>query len=86
MAREIILQNPSSIVIVTREEISLTTDKISVDALTDDGISVTARVSFFSETGLTKLLTLWSGEDYINIGQWTDNDVINRIKELLNVN
>jgi hypothetical protein len=86
MAREIILQNPSSIVIVTREEISLTTDKISVDELTDDGISVTARVSFFSETGLTKLLTLWSGEDYINIGQWTDNDVINRIKELLKVN
>jgi hypothetical protein len=86
MAKEIILQNPSSIVIVTREEISLITDKISVDALTDDGISVTARVSFFSETGLTKLLTLWSGEDYINIGQWNDNDVINRIKELLNVN
>lgn len=86
MAKEILLQNPNTIVVVTREEISLITDKISIDALIDDGISVKVRVSFFSETGLTKLLTLWSGDDYINIGQWTDNDVTNRIKELLNVN
>lgn len=29
-------------------------------------------------------ILLWSGPDYDNIGQWTDTDVINRIKEILN--
>lgn len=28
-------------------------------------------------------LTLWDGQDYIDIGVWTDVDVINRVKELL---
>ena len=30
----------------------------------------------------TKRLTLWEGAAYDTIGQWTDTDVINRIKEI----
>lgn len=27
-------------------------------------------------------ITLWCGNDYDNIGQWTDNDVINKLNSL----
>jgi hypothetical protein len=32
--------------------------------------------------GISKEIVLWKDEDYDNIGQWTDTDAINRIKEL----
>jgi hypothetical protein len=28
-------------------------------------------------------LTLWDGQDYIDIGVWTDQDVINRVEKLI---
>jgi len=85
MSREIQLNGEQTVVVITREETTLLTDKISIDSITDDGSSVIARLSFFSSTGLTRVLTLWEGQDYINIGDWTDLDVENRIKEILNV-
>lgn len=85
MAKEIQLNGEQTIVVITREETTLLTDKISVDSVTDTGTEVSVKISFFSNTGLTRLLTLWEGQDYINIGNWTDIDVENRIKELLNV-
>lgn len=85
MAREIILNQEEEIVIITREETIINTDKISVDLVSDDGSTVTARISFFNTNGYTKTLTLWGGESYAQIGQWTDQDVDNRIKELLNL-
>jgi hypothetical protein len=39
----------------------------------------------FNTNGYSKTLVLWEGQDYINIGEWTDLDVELRIKELLNV-
>jgi hypothetical protein len=30
-------------------------------------------------------VTLWEGSDYDEIGQWTDQDVIDRIKEIYNI-
>lgn len=27
-------------------------------------------------------ITLWSGDEYDAVGQWTDTDVVNRIKQL----
>ena len=86
MGRQITLNGSQNVVVITREEQTLTTDKISVDMVSDDGEKVVVRISFFSSTGITRLLTLWEGQDYINIGDWTDDDVNNRIKELLNVN
>lgn len=85
MGREILLNGAQTVVVITREETSLLTDKISIDSITDDGACVIVRLSFFSSSGLTRLLTLWEGQDYINIGDWTDLDVENRVKELLNV-
>lgn len=29
-------------------------------------------------------ITLWEGEEYDNIGQWTDQDVINRLNQIYN--
>lgn len=28
------------------------------------------------------IITIWEGDDYDLIGQWTDDDVINRLKEM----
>ena len=83
MPREILLSGIQSVTVVTREEVLLDTDKISVDLVWDDGSKVTARISFFSSTGLTKELILWEGSEYDTIGQWTDQDVDNRLKYLL---
>jgi hypothetical protein len=85
MGREIQLNSEQKVVVITREETAISTDKISIDSITDDGEKVIARLSFFSSTGLTRLLVLWEGQDYNNIGNWTDDDVKNRVKELLNV-
>jgi hypothetical protein len=30
-------------------------------------------------------IDLWSGDEYDTVGQWTDTDVINRIKYLYNI-
>lgn len=85
MARELNLTTVNSIAVITREEVLVDTDKISIDILSDNGQSVTARISFFNSNGYSKTLVLWEGQDYINIGEWTDLDVDLRIKELLNV-
>jgi hypothetical protein len=85
MGRQITLNELQEVVVVTREEERLSTDKISVDSVTDDGTKVVSKVSFYSSHGLTKLLVLWEGQDYVNIGDWTDAQVDARIKELLQV-
>jgi hypothetical protein len=85
MARQLNLSSTQQVVVVKREEETLDTDKISIDKVVDNGYMVSARISFFSSTGLSRELVLWEGQDYINIGQWTDSDVDTRIKELLNV-
>ena len=30
-----------------------------------------------------KTVILWKGDDYTNAGQWTDTDVINKVKDIL---
>lgn len=85
MSRQLNLTGTHQITVVTREEVTVDTDMISVDVLTDNGNSVTARVSFFNTNGYSRILVLWEGQAYINIGDWTDIDVDTRIKELLNV-
>lgn len=65
------------------EIIKLTTDKISVDRVTDNGSTVTALISFFHPSGQTKELLLWEGSAYTAIGNWTDAQVNKRILELI---
>lgn len=85
MARELILTGLNQITVVAREEVVIETDKISIDTLTDDGQSVVARISFYNSGGYSKNIVLWDGQEYINIGEWTDTQVEIRIKELLNL-
>ncbi|MCC7514530.1 MAG: hypothetical protein IT212_07540 [Bacteroidia bacterium] len=93
MARELELQEETKITITPKEEVNLQTDKISVDKIEDNGQSVIAYISFFHSSGTTKQLTLWEDvkdeegnlikAEYSDIGQWTDEDVNNRILELI---
>ncbi len=85
MAREINLETPKSITLVTKEEKVISVDKISINTVTDDGFSVYANISFDIDHGYIKTIILWTGQDYINIGQWTDSDVDNRVKQILNI-
>lgn len=68
--------------IILQEEVSVTTDTVSIDSVIDDGQSVTANVSF-GISNSNKQLMLWNGTDYTNIGEWTTTDVNNRITQLL---
>lgn len=64
------------------QSISIDTNQISVPSINDTGESVYANV-IVGEYNLA--ITLWSGEDYVNIGQWTDEQAEYRIKQILNV-
>lgn len=66
--------------IVVQKELTKTVGSLKVVELKDNYVSVTAILDI-PEFG-TIALVLWEGQDYINIGQWTDQDVNNRIIEL----
>ena len=38
-----------------------------------------------SLNGMLRRFVLWEGDSYDQIGQWTDTDVINRVKEVVGV-
>lgn len=61
--------------------INLKTSKIEVLKIEDNYESkqIVALLKFPSMK-----IVLWEGENYDQIGQWTDSDVINRLKEILN--
>lgn len=78
--KEIILPKTTEIEIITRESVKVITDKISIQQLIDDGKSVKA---FIMANNRNTFLTLWEGQSYIDIDQWTDQDVKDKIIELL---
>ncbi len=79
---EIILKTAKKIVLVP--EVSAMADKIKVNHTIDNGKLVEAQITFTNGTdSQVQTWTLWDGEDYTNIGQWTDEDVINRLNELI---
>ena len=82
MSITIELNTPVNVVVV--EETAIETNVVVVENFTDNGESVVATVSFQSNTGFSKQITLWEGEEYINVGQYTDTDIQNRITEILN--
>ncbi|HTA62778.1 MAG TPA: hypothetical protein VK835_09995 [Bacteroidia bacterium] len=81
MSRILNLNSTKTIVLVA--QVATDTNSVSIDSVIDDGQSVVANLSF-GISNSNKQLTLWSGTDYTNIGQWTDTDVNNRIIALLN--
>jgi|688.fasta_scaffold383441_2 hypothetical protein len=82
---EIILTNPKQIVtpakILTIKPEKITTiTSIEVTNMLDDPINK----KVYASTKEVGTIVLWQGSDYDAIGQWTDQDVINRILELYN--
>jgi hypothetical protein len=75
---EIQLSSPKDITVI--KEVKKTVDKITVFEITDNPI----RKSVIAKTSQIGPITLWEGDDYDAIGQWTDTDAINRINELYN--
>jgi len=79
---EIQLKEPKKIVLI--QEVSTMADKIKVNHTIDNGSMVEAEIVFIGPEGeQVQIWTLWDGEDYINIGQWTDSDVVDRLNELI---
>jgi hypothetical protein len=69
--------NPAKDVTVVAE-MKRTIDKITVLDITDSPNNKSV-VATTMELGR---ITLWEGESYDAIGQWTDTDVVNRINEI----
>ena len=82
---EIILDATKEIII--REIRKVTADKILLNQFVDTGSSVYATITPVCDDSLseptTHTLMLWDGVDYVKAGQYTDTDIINRIKELI---
>lgn len=81
---EIKLDQPREIII--REEQKINTDTILINQLVDNGTSVIALISFKTDgipISISKEIILWDGDAYVNINQWTDEDVRSRIKEII---
>jgi hypothetical protein len=64
--------------IIVREQKTTTVDKIDILQLVDMPTNKIV-VAVTREVGR---ITLWEGDTYDAIGQWTDQDVINRINEI----
>lgn len=67
---------------------SILTDKVSYTTITDSQdykTVVTEVLMAYDEQGnpIKRILVLWEGESYDAIGQWTDEQAEQRIKELL---
>ena len=84
MAKKITLEN--SIEVEVQQRISINTNTIIIEQMIDDGSSVTVYISFESAQNYRMSFILWQGDDYVAIGQWTDNDVKNKIIQLLGGN
>jgi hypothetical protein len=86
---EIKLDQPKEINMVP--PVTITTNTIGIRYTKDDGASVIAEIIFITDNpqmdSYSRVITLWdeqSTPSYTEIGQWTDTDVANRIKEYIN--
>jgi hypothetical protein len=71
--------------IVEQKELKKTINSVTVVAFIDDFKSVIASISFNDDILNIRNITLWNqGEEYEKIGQYTDDDILNRVLELIN--
>lgn len=73
---EIVFDTPKELVVTPEVKQSFTS--ITVTSIIDMPI----RRLVVANTTEGFQITLWDGDDYISIGQWTDTDVLNRINEI----
>lgn len=76
---EITLKKAKEIVVFAERKKTIT--KVEIIEVIDNSISkiVSAKTNEFGT------VILWKGADYDTIGQWTDTDVINKIKSIYNL-
>lgn len=74
---QILLSNPKKLVL--QEEKSKTIDKLTVLRIVD--LPKIKKVRVFIDE-IDEPIILWEGESYDAIGQWTDQNVQNRLIEL----
>jgi hypothetical protein len=76
---EIVLTKPKEIVVFAERKKTIT--KVEITEVVDDFKRkiITAKTNEFGN------VILWKDADYITIGQWTDTDVINKIKSIYNL-
>lgn len=73
---KIILDKEKEVVVV--KELKKTITEITVNQVTD--LPEQKRVEVY--TNELGIVVLWEGAEYDAIGQWTDTDVINKLKSL----
>ena len=73
---KIIFDTPKEIVLV--KEIKKEVSEVTIREMRD--LPEQKRVEAI--TDLLGIVVLWQGEEYDAIGQWTDTDVINKLKSL----
>lgn len=73
---KIIFDTPKEVVLV--KEIKKEVSEITIREMRD--LPEQKRVEAI--TDLLGIVVLWQGEEYDAIGQWTDTDVINKLKSL----
>ena len=73
---KIIFDTPKEVVLV--KEIKKEVSEITIREMRD--LPEQKRVEAI--TDLLGIVVLWQGEEYDTIGQWTDTDVINKLKSL----
>jgi len=56
-------------------------DSITITSMTDNPVNRTVYVT----TNIHGRVLLWEAAEYDAVGQWTDQDVIDRIKEIYNL-
>ena len=90
MGNSVSIVNPAPLTLIPAKVVTPT--NVEIISVTDDGASVSVKISMNDVQDKSKTpvkhiasIVIWSGEDYINAGQWTDTDVSNRIKYMLAV-
>lgn len=61
-------------------EYTISTPSLNIEKIED--LPNEKKVIAYTDHQDARIIVLWEGEDYDAIGQWTDDDVINRIKEI----
>lgn len=64
--------------VIVVKEIKRTINELTIEEIVDNNSRKEVK-AYTEELGI---VTLWSGDAYDAIGQWTDADVVARVKEL----
>lgn len=82
MSVQITLPQEKTIVLQPQRAVTPTT--VNVYSVTDNLTNAITASIDFGISNSNKQITLWTGNEYVAIGQWTDDDVDKKVLELIN--